>query len=407
MTALHSDERPRGRLGRLLTADGKQMDVGQLVVRLWSLVAEDLNGNADAVSDAVRRAVDALPRVEQWWTTAAEDRTVTYIVAKKTKQKRPRTTIAVADEPAFLVELETLGAVGLTEGLDTAAYHFYRVMNNDRRPLPPQIGADPWPTEDLTAMKNLLSCWCYSHGPVGLFWLLPVLFLMYRNTPAVQTWLPWTFTMDMETSCLPWDTTVPSICPGLPPGCDMRLHKYKRGEWTLHTSLANYVQSLLCAHNAPAEDGGRVFQSDGAGWHGRADAETRSLFCLSVAGLPVAIAVVGVWDDNGDDDEDVDGTGNNPSGDHRRYLMVDTFCALTRSRGGTTLMRLLQRHCEDGGWSGIVLVPTATAEFFYKRMGFTSERWFGSMMWLPQRGFDAKDKHQPVDTVEATTPQLS
>ena len=228
------------------------------------------------------------------------------------------------------------------------AYNIYRCSGKyENKGIPlPQI-----PTKNINAPWNLvaeplLSCYHWVYGPVGLYWVLPLLLAMYVDE---KTW-------HVEASDLACDEQTGSahLCPGLPKKCHTSVHRLSQEEWVktydLHRLFMSYQCDTLtrCVQNP----GQRTASSLSLLYPPKSDIleSQKFLYIAVTAGIVLASAIV---------DEKI--------ADEWEVVLL---CSATRSGGGTLLMTHLQKEAPSRQGPRLKLSPVKGAIEFYQRLGF-------------------------------------
>lgn len=340
----------------------KRLDITEFTVRLFNRLVNDTS-RAATIGGAIRKLQEKPYYNATEWETKADNE---QLLSGPPFAPFVLHVNLVSSE--LLVQLETIAAM-LLGGHSRYKYLDIRrsgrtfelaTIQTDDRTHNPHVPVAVW---------DILGCVRYSHGPIGLFYLVPMLWVMYGDGDGLQ---PSTLTFVEDTvECLGGDKIrAPVVCEGLPAGCRQVIHHYALDTWGPYEPLVNYTQSLLCAHNHMLPRSGHAFQSSVHTFHGTESAKTRELMMLTVAGVPLAMATMS----EGISHDKYDGL----------VLRVNVLCSLTRSRGGTVLMLALKDYCRKIKLDGLELVPLHTAEGFYSKMGFEeirSKRYGGWWVW--------------------------
>ena len=238
-------------------------------------------------------------------------------------------------------------------------------------PAPPRLYRRPAALRPspVTPLWPLLACHRRVHGDAGLLWTTPMLYLMVRDR------LPW---LDPAAGGAPEVRPVPTpcgdppptppvigLCPGLPPGCDVRLVEWPAGTWARYQPLVDHIGALLCQRLT----GGAVLGGRERRFGGRLDlyfgvhAEYDDLYVVVVGGVPVALMALQ--------------TGHTDNGD--RYL--SELCAARGSGAGALLVAHAQR----------VVVPPGAS--------LTADALPGALPFYERCGFGARDVRMPTAVI--------
>lgn len=367
------EEEQRFSVGIIETAEGRSMDILELASYVYGTFYQHFG-----VKEIVRRLhrlVDggSLPNIKhgalfkrkrhrgyRYFTTQNQ----TGVLWLPRSRKNFESTPAKSDFN-FLQGLETLGALAFSDsGLSGDDYHSWRMVpHNNDGPFP--FLTDPireWPSDVAVLGQALNEVWLPNFGPVGWYWLLPVLFLLVTAPPAVATPSPSSSGAD---GAVGGGRLVP-LSEGAPRERDPHIWFCPAGQWTAYAPVLFYTLTLLCSLNKLDDNGNaRAYRMHDGDWHGWTNADTdRDLYVLINDGVPLSIALANV---TGEKDRS-DGNGVSSP-----YLFVHRLCSLTQSGGGTMMMKALQRRCREWKWMQIRLYATRSSEAFYARFGFRKD----------------------------------
>ena len=244
------------------------------------------------------------------------------------------------------------------------AYTIYRCSGkyeNNNIPLP-QI-----PTTNIKPPWNrvaepLLSCYYWVYGPVGLYWVLPLLLAMYVDE---KTWhveeVP---AGDLEHN---EQSGGAHLCPGLPKNSPIEVIRLSQEEWVKIYDLHRLFMSYQCdTLTGPPSSTQRLGQRDPSKlsslYYPPENDILRAkqyLYIAVTAGIVLASAIV-------DEQSPV-------------WLLV-LLCSATRSGGGKFLMTHLKQHAPP---SGMKLSPVKKAIPFYEGLGFEKRENDCTYMYWP------------------------
>ena len=267
----------------------------------------------------------------------------------------------------WLTTLERIGQAVLTCDVHFGAHEpqwdpeQYAAWSDGGRPTgkpPPPRYRARGPSR-VTPLFRLLECHRRIAGAVGVYWLLPMMYAMATTTAAAPP-----IVVDVRVPCAaPHQRSGLVLCDGLPGdrvafgrrmrpavGCQVRYHWWPRRAWTSHEPLVSFLLFHQC-HILSGEFGSwrRYYGTRGDAFFPVSPA-TDALVVVTVGGVagpPVATAGLQSQPPNG--------------------WYISALCAVTRSGGGTTLVRHLQSHNRTL-WAD----ATGTSVDFYLRLGFAA-----------------------------------
>ena len=277
-------------------------------------------------------------------------------VATQVKLLAPEGVVTVE----FLTDLERLAfALFSDDSVTMEAYNRHISRGGVLRTIPFIVAVEGTWLARLNA--TVLPCLRQVHGPVALYWLVPLLYYVYCDIlgvssgqdgmPRLQTVNPVLCDRD---AMLRHRTNVRFLCEHLPQGCHIAVGSYSQNEWWRYRMLVGYLLTFQC-DTLDREDTTFITRSKSALGKSLLEEERtrKRLYILTAGSIPLACALV----------ERRDGA----------QWFIHTFCSATRTRGGHYLMRHLQQRAKqkEASMSLINIHEDATA--FYERMGFGSK----------------------------------
>ena len=278
---------------------------------------------------------------------------------------------ATIPSPLTFQQLECIGVQIFGDSVVTAQEYqkyrdFGRYPNLDTKPpMIRKVNTTPW----SRIGHPLMSCWYWVYGPVGLYWVLPLLLAMYIH--------------DDQWSVVDGPPVIPSeahdfICPGLPKGSPSSVHRLSHEEWAavyeLHRMLMSHQCDTLTGELFTLE---RINSREACSLPRKIYPPTKDeverkklvLYVVVAAGIVMASAIVSEQESSWE---------------------IQLICSATRSGGGTALIR----HLQNTAPVSLKLCPVRRAVPFYETRGFD---WVGEsrecMTW-----FHPSQRHEGAST---------
>lgn len=292
-------------------------------------------------------------------------------------------TLVMLEEMGFVVlsRVKTWGE-GLSKPVapgDVLGYHTWRKLGtlyNDNdddwgRPFPTTTVTHPKKRKStssstvhtelpwLQGLADMLACYRALCGPVGLWWLTPLLCAMYGD--AIGLWS--NDQCNIRLVSLPRvDCLLPrrrSLCPGVARGCRLRFYTWSPKQWAPYHPLVRFIMSYQCQRltGLPGSLERLFGERDCRGHEGppAVDWSSDNLHVLTAAnGVPLATAGVPLLRDD--------------------VLYVGGLCSVTDSGGGTLMLDHLYEVARTLGRPSINLRSKEQSVAFYKQYGFVANQ---------------------------------
>ena len=272
---------------------------------------------------------------------------------------------STADFKKFLLELECLAFALLSDGkMNVGTY----LLRRGERSAQGNIVAseDSW-LSHLHA--NILECLRVAHGPVGLYWLLPLLYAMYHDKLGIsnaEDGMP--KFRQIEVNCdrdeqLNETTSTRFVCEGLPVNCRVEVTEYPYKAWTPYSGLVAYLFSFQCSMSESGQLSNAAL-----------DPEQHTLYLLTAGSIPLACAIVEYRKKNGN-----------------AFWHIHTFCSVPGTRAGHFLLRRMSQRAAAQNASLSIAQGDETAQKFYAAHGFdareqSNKKQYGSLSSTVKRG---------------------
>lgn len=380
---------PTIKIGRIRTRTNETLGLTDLVLKLWACLLDDLR-LGHPLLDRIHQGVE---RLFEWYRCDRRRWSMNFTTEGGGVSLKIGSDFHLDAKdfklPTLSVvrELETISACLLGD-IDRKTYiaqrfqarGFTRKSLIDLNAIALDRTNDEAHDESQRAVDTLLQMAEKMYGPIGVRWLVPILWAMYEGYPnIVAPLLPLQY-VAVAVPCYHGYGKWPPLYDGLPSGCDMIVRKWviTKAEAPLYTGILNYTLNVICAQNRRNDD----FKADFEIELSNTQEEQCTVYCLTMAGMPVAIALV-------------DPRVFSLKSERTNWIEINYFCALSNQKYGTTLMQYLQDEA-DGVQSGLILTAVPSAVSFYEKLGFTlrNPTYLRRMCWMPplKKGSDSTYK---------------
>lgn len=234
-------------------------------------------------------------------------------------------------------------------------------------------------TNWLRPLFDFLDCHRRVSGPVGLYWLVPLLYSMYApdlEWPITREGLQGCIVGEDLRDCPPEDPKTAVVgssshprrlCEGLPRGCDVLWYDFASSTWQKYEALVDYITDHQCRvlpRLHPGEDLGSLRRIHGPrNLKALLFSTLDHLVVCTVGGTPVGTCT---W---------------SRRGPHNVHL--ECICSATDSGGGTLLIDHLKRQCERKACQLTADICEDMVDFFERNGLVRVQRDDNRFSWTP------------------------